>query len=113
MKPIFLTFVIFSFPKLQPAVASPSARFILLSDQETDAILSSANNCVEGECSVDEISDLVKELKEQEAILGERMQKVMNMIAHLQHVNEKEERQTDEVRAFVKDMLRVFAHEVC
>ena len=49
---------------------------------------------------------------EQEALLEQRLSKVMNMIAHLQHVNEKEERQTDEVRAFVKDMLRVFAHEV-
>jgi hypothetical protein len=33
----------------------------------------------------------------------------LNMISHLQHINEKEERQTDEVRAFVKDMLRVFS----
>ena len=32
----------------------------------------------------------------------------MNMIAHLQHINEKEERKTDEVRSFVRDMLRVF-----
>jgi hypothetical protein len=36
----------------------------------------------------------------------------MNMVAHLQHVNEKESRKTDEVRAFVKDMLRVFSTDV-
>jgi hypothetical protein len=30
------------------------------------------------------------------------------MIGHLQHINEKEERKTDEVRSFVRDMLRVF-----
>jgi hypothetical protein len=33
----------------------------------------------------------------------------MNMIGSLQHINEKEERKTDEVKAFVRDMLRVFA----
>ena len=48
------------------------------------------------------------ELKDQEKVLNQRMDKIMNMIAHLQHVNEKEERQTDEVRAFVRDMLRTF-----
>merc|ERR1712124_243415 len=35
-------------------------------------------------------------------------EKIMNTISHLQHINAKEERKTDEVRAFVKDMLRVF-----
>lgn len=38
------------------------------------------------------------------------MEKIMNMISHLQHIDEKEERQTDEVRAFVRDMFRVFDH---
>jgi hypothetical protein len=82
-----------------------------MSDAETDAILQSAKNCADGECSVDEISDLVSELKEQQEILELRMNKIMNMIAHLEHVNEKPNRNDDEVRKFVKDMLRVFAHE--
>ena len=94
----------------QPAVSS-SARFIILSDAETDSILKSAADCAEGECSVDEVADLVRELKDQQLVLEQRMTKIMNMIAHLEHVNEKPERQTSEVRAFVKDMLRVFAHE--
>ena len=90
---------------------SSSARFIILSDSETDAILKSAHDCAEGECSIDEVTELVTELKEQQAILEARMTKIMNMIAQLEHINEKPGRQTDEVRAFVKDMLRVFAHE--
>jgi len=97
-------------PLIQPAT-SPSARYIILSEQETDAILSSAAECAEGECSIDDVTVLINELKEQQDVLQKRLDKVMNMIAHLQHVNEKEERKTDEVRAFVKDMLRVFAHE--
>jgi hypothetical protein len=58
------------------------------------------------------VASLVEELKMQEGILSERLVKIMNMIAHLQHVNEKKERKTDEVRQFVKDMLRVFSHDV-
>lgn len=74
--------------------------------------MKSAADCAESECSVDEIADLVSELKEQQKEMEDRMTKVMNMIAHLEHVNEKEERKTDEVRQFVKDMLRVFKHDV-
>lgn len=91
---------------------SSTARFIIMSDEETEAILKSASKCTDGECSVDEIQHLVKDLKEQQKVLEDRMTKIMNMVAHLEHVNEKKERKTDEVRAFVKDMLRVFAHDV-
>ena len=82
-----------------------------MSDQETDKILQSAADCAEGECSLDDVSELIFELKEQETVMQERLEKIMNMIAHLQHINAKEERKTDEVRAFVKDMLRVFSSE--
>lgn len=82
-----------------------------MSDEETKAILSSAEECVSSECTVDDVSMLIDELKMQEGILSDRLVKIMNMIAHLQHVNEKQERKTDEVRQFVKDMLRVFTHE--
>lgn len=89
---------------------SSTARQILLTDDETNSILESAAGCVDSECSVDEISNLIAELKEQEELLNERLDKTMNMISHLQHINEKEERKTDEVRSFVRDMLRVFEH---
>ncbi len=36
----------------------------------------------------------------------------MNVVAHLQHANESETRKTDDVRAIVKDMLRVFTSQV-
>jgi hypothetical protein len=79
-----------------------------LNDEETETILKSAGDCAEGECSLDDVSFLIGELKEQEKLLQERMQSVTTMIGQLQHINEKEERKTDEVRAFVKDMLSVF-----
>lgn len=57
---------------------------------------------------MDDVTDLVKVLKEQERVLQDRLDKVMNMIAELQHINERKERKTNEVRKFVQDMLRVF-----
>lgn len=85
---------------------------MILSDEETQKILQSGEDCISSECSVDDVASLVEELKMQEGILSNRLVKIMNMIAHLQHVNEKKERKTDEVRQFVKDMLRVFSHDV-
>jgi hypothetical protein len=93
-------------------VAPTTARYVILSEEETQGILKSAEECAESECSIDDVASLIEELKIQEGILSERLVKIMNMIAHLQHVNEKKERKTDEVRQFVKDMLRVFSHDV-
>ena len=95
-------------------VRQPSliARHVLLSDDETDTILKHGIDCVESECSVDDVDDLIKTLKEQQEVLKQRLVKVMNMVAHLQEVNQKQDRKTDEVRGFVRDLLRVFNHEV-
>lgn len=82
-----------------------------MTDEETDAILKSAADCSMGECSLDDVSSLVADLKAQEKILAARMDSITKMIANLQHINEKEERKTDEVREFVRDMLRVFNTE--
>ena len=92
------------------AIVTTTARHVILSDAETKAILSAAEECADSECSVEDVSSLIADLKAQQKVLNNRLDKVMNMIAHLQHVNEKEERKTDEVRAFVKDLLSVFTH---
>ncbi len=83
-----------------------------MSDSEQEQVLKHATDCVEGECSLDEVSELLSVLKDTEHELELRLEKIMNMVSHLQHMNAKEERKTDEVREFVKDLLRVFAHEV-
>jgi hypothetical protein len=95
----------------QPAISN-TARFILLSDAETESIMKVAHECAEGECSIDEISALVGDLKEQQELLTLRLNKITTMISDLEHMNAKDERKVSEVRQFVKDMLRVFAHEV-
>ena len=91
---------------------SSSARFIILSDSETDAILKSAAECAEGECNIDDVAGLVSDLKEQQKEMEGRLKKINSMIEQLEHINAKDERKADEVRSFVKDMLRVFSHDV-
>mmetsp|Transcript_10108 Transcript_10108/g.14301 ORF Transcript_10108/g.14301 Transcript_10108/m.14301 type:complete len:153 (+) Transcript_10108:73-531(+) len=88
-----------------------TARHVIMTEDETDAILNQAHDCEQGECDVESVDALISELKESEKMLNTRLVKIMNMIAHLQHINEKEERKTNEVRQFVKDMLRVFSHD--
>ena len=97
--------------RILKVAGSTTARYVILSEQETESILKSASDCAEGECSIDDVSELIFELKEQEQEMQKRLEKIMNMIAHLQHINAKEERKTDEVRSFVRDMLRVFSSE--
>jgi len=72
--------------------------------------MQSASDCAEGECNIDDVNELIFELKEQQELMQNRLEKTMNMIADLQQLNEKAENR-DEVRAFVQDMLRVFSHE--
>ena len=94
----------------QTLPASSTARCVLMTEEETKSILQSAHDCADGECSLDDVSELVSELKQQERLLTARVESIMNMIADLQELNQKDGRKTDDVRAFVSDMLRVFSH---
>ncbi len=89
-------------------VASSTARHVLLSEDDTAAMIEKAHDCAEGECSVDDVSELIAELKSQQKEMSTRLEEIMNMVAHLQHLNENEKRKKDDVRAYVKDLLRVF-----
>lgn len=82
-----------------------------MSEEETASILQQANDCAEGECSIDDVSELVYELKEQEKEMKQRLDKVKKMITDLEDINAKEERKTDDVRNLVRDMLRVFDYK--
>mmetsp|Transcript_13277 Transcript_13277/g.24076 ORF Transcript_13277/g.24076 Transcript_13277/m.24076 type:complete len:126 (-) Transcript_13277:132-509(-) len=90
-------------------MTSPTALKIVMSEEETNAILTSASDCAEGECSIDDVTELIHELKGQQKVLTQRLENIMNMVAHLQKVNTSEKRETDEVRQYVRDLLRVFS----
>jgi len=83
----------------------------LLSDEETETIFNKATDCAEGECSLDDVNDLLSELNAQQKILSDRLAQVTNMIDTLAGVNDKEEREVDEVRQYVRDLLRVFNND--
>lgn len=93
----------------QAAVASSTARFIILSPEETESILTTAEECAEGECSVDDVSGLIGELKDQQREMEKRLEKIKSMVAALEQLNEDDARDVGKVRDFVKDLLRVFA----
>ena len=82
---------------------------VLLSEDQTDVILQTAHDCAEGECSVDDVDGLIAELHEQQTEMTNRLEEIMNMVAHLQKLNDKEMRKKDEIRQYVKDLLRVFS----
>eukprot|EP00985_Skeletonema_marinoi_P002284 scaffold939_cov107-Skeletonema_marinoi.AAC.2 len=68
-----------------------TAQNLIMTEEEITTILGKAHGCVDSECAVDDVDDLIAELKDQQ-----------------KHANTKEARKTDDVRAIVKDMLRVF-----
>jgi hypothetical protein len=93
------------------SATSTSARYLIISKEETDSIMQSAADCADGECSVDDVSELVAELQEQKKVLQTRLDKITKMMSDLEHVNQKDARKPDEVRGLVQDMLRVFSRD--
>jgi hypothetical protein len=76
--------------------------------EENEAILKHATECAEGECSLDEVSDLIDVLKSQQKELYDRVEKVKSMIKTLEHVNAQDDRKVDEIRETVRAIFRVF-----
>jgi len=91
-----------------PVRTQHTARNLIMTEDEISAILSKAHGCVDSECAVNDVDDLIAELKDQQKVLNTRLENIMNVVAHLQHANTQEERKTDDVRGIVNDMLRVF-----
>jgi hypothetical protein len=79
-----------------------------MSQEETETIMSKASNCVDGECSLDEIDDLITLLKGQQKELYDRVSQIKEMVQKLEHVNESDERSVDEIRETVRALFRVF-----
>jgi len=80
----------------------------LMTPEEQDALIAQANGCTDGECSLDEVNELIQVLKEQQKELYARVIEVKSVIKTLESVNEKENRQVDEVRETVRALYRIF-----
>ena len=83
-----------------------------MSDEETEAILKTVEDCAEhSQCGVEDVSVLLAELKTQEKEMTARLEAMGQLIEKLKQINGKgDARKADEVRAFVQDLLRVFEH---
>ncbi len=80
----------------------------LMTQQEVEDLLKYAGECSEGECSLDEVGDLIDKLKEQQKELYDRVITLKATIRQLISVNSKEDRKVDEVRETVRAIYRVF-----
>ena len=79
-----------------------------MTKEETDSILSKASTCADGECSLDEVDDLITLLKGQQKELYDRIEQIRQMRKTLEEVNRKGGRNVDEVRETVRALYRVF-----
>ena len=92
-----------------PIITTTTTLNLIMTESEIQTILMKANGCVESECAISDVDDLISELKDQQRVLNARLETIMNVVAHLQAANSSgEQRKTDDVRNIVKDMLRVF-----
>jgi hypothetical protein len=79
-----------------------------MTQEETESLMKQAVQCSEGECSLDEVGDLIGTLKVQQKELSDRVEEVRKMIETLEHMNAKDDRKVDEVRETVRAIYRVF-----
>jgi len=80
----------------------------LMTPEETETLMTKATECAEGECSVDEVGDLIEVLKGQQKELANRVDQIRKMIKDLEGVNEADDRKVDEIRETVRALYRVF-----
>ena len=67
-----------------------------------------ATECAEGECSLDEVTELISILQMQQKELYKRVDEVRSMVKQLEDLNVKEGRKADEIRETVRALFRVF-----
>ena len=79
-----------------------------MSLQDIESIMASAQDCSEGECSVDQVGDLIQVLQTQQKELNERIQKIDTMVKRLENMNGKE-KDRDEVRETIRAIMHVFS----
>ena len=79
-----------------------------MSSAELENLMNSAVDCSEGECSVDQVGDLLELLQVQQKELNGRIQEIGSMIKKLEQTNQHESKR-DEVRETVRAIMRVFA----
>lgn len=79
-----------------------------MTPEETETIMNKADSCAEGECTIDDVTELIAILKEQQKEIYDRLIDIKASVKSLEAVNESDERKVDEVRETVRSLFRVF-----
>lgn len=79
----------------------------LMAPEQMEALISEAVECSEGECSVDDVGDLLETLKTQQKDLHAKIDEIKGMIKSLEIMNDKDA-DRDEVRETVRAIMRIF-----
>mmetsp|Transcript_14388 Transcript_14388/g.26139 ORF Transcript_14388/g.26139 Transcript_14388/m.26139 type:complete len:131 (-) Transcript_14388:206-598(-) len=78
----------------------------LMTVEKVDTLIIKATNCEKGECSLDEVEILTKELQFQQKMVYDRIQQTTMLIDSLEHVNVQDSREVNEVRETVRAISR-------
>lgn len=81
----------------------------LMSREEMNTIINQGHHCEKGECSIDDVDDLIDQLQEQQHLLFDRIKEMNTMMAALENLNKDDSRNVDEVRETVRAIFRLFA----
>lgn len=81
-----------------------------MTEEESEALATHVNFCLESECGIDDVDDLLSTLKSQQAEIQGRVNEVGKMIKSLEKVNglESGDEKVDQVRETVRAIFRVF-----
>merc|ERR1712008_419576 len=79
----------------------------IMSQEETVQILKHANDCADGECSLDEVSELVAVLQSHQEELKTRVEQVKKITETLEKLSDRGGK-PDEIRETVRALFRVF-----
>eukprot|EP00804_Cyclotella_cryptica_P012176 CCRYP_009869-RB/>CCRYP_009869-RB protein AED:0.42 eAED:0.42 QI:0/0/0/1/0/0/2/0/150 len=99
----------FAFSRSTSLPSRSSTALNIMTAAELDAIISEAESCANGECALDEVDSLIKNLLEQQEMLSKRIEEIDTLVKDLEHINGKDNRPADEVRETVRAIFRIFA----
>jgi chromosome segregation ATPase len=80
----------------------------LMTASEAETLMKTANDCAEGECSLDDVEELISVLQQQQKELNTRLHEVKSKITQLETMNRHDERKVDELRETVRALFRIF-----
>lgn len=86
----------------------PATPLRIMTTDQMEALITEAQECSEGECSVDDVGNLLDTLKSQQKDLNVKLDQIKKMIISLEGMNGKD-MDRDEVRETVRAIMRIFS----